>query len=157
MYLLIYLSFLYSSVIYSCLHYVVQRYNCLFAAILFGFIWQFICAQIRYFVLFIYPFLTFYFFLHPFIYFGQRLLLHTSPHIVIWASHAWRQFDDVTAITWLQGDSQVMTLQTATQDSDATKCHALTFWSRSSSKCYLRIQSVPQREHNTSPLQRSTR
>jgi hypothetical protein len=29
-------------------------------------------------------------------------------------------------------------------------------WSRSSSKCYLRIQSVPQREHHTSPLQRST-
>jgi hypothetical protein len=28
--------------------------------------------------------------------------------------------------------------------------------SRSSSKCYLRIQSVPQREHHTSPLQRST-
>jgi hypothetical protein len=27
---------------------------------------------------------------------------------------------------------------------------------RSSSKCYLRIQSVPQREHHTSPLQRST-
>jgi hypothetical protein len=27
---------------------------------------------------------------------------------------------------------------------------------QSSSKCYLRIQSVPQREHNTSPLQRST-
>jgi hypothetical protein len=33
---------------------------------------------------------------------------------------------------------------------------SLTLWSRSSSKCYLRIQSVPQREHNTSPLQRST-
>jgi hypothetical protein len=32
----------------------------------------------------------------------------------------------------------------------------LTFWNRSSSKCYLRIQSVPQREHYTSPLQRST-
>jgi len=32
----------------------------------------------------------------------------------------------------------------------------LTLWSRSSSKCYLRIQSVPQREHHTSPLQRST-
>jgi hypothetical protein len=30
------------------------------------------------------------------------------------------------------------------------------FLSRSSSKCYLRIQSVPQREHYTSPLQRST-
>jgi hypothetical protein len=28
-------------------------------------------------------------------------------------------------------------------------------WSRSSSKCYLRIQSVPQRKHHTSPLQRS--
>jgi hypothetical protein len=27
---------------------------------------------------------------------------------------------------------------------------------RSSSKCYLRIQSVPQREHHTLPLQRST-
>jgi hypothetical protein len=27
---------------------------------------------------------------------------------------------------------------------------------RSLSKCYLRIQSVPQREHHTSPLQRST-
>jgi hypothetical protein len=34
--------------------------------------------------------------------------------------------------------------------------NTLTLWSRSSSKCYLRIQSVPQREHNTSPLQRST-
>jgi hypothetical protein len=32
----------------------------------------------------------------------------------------------------------------------------LTVWRRSSSKCYLRIQSVPQREHHTSPLQRST-
>jgi hypothetical protein len=32
----------------------------------------------------------------------------------------------------------------------------LTLWSRSLSKCYLRIQSVPQREHHTSPLQRST-
>jgi hypothetical protein len=32
----------------------------------------------------------------------------------------------------------------------------LTLWSRSLSKCYLRIQSVPQREHSTSPLQRST-
>jgi hypothetical protein len=32
----------------------------------------------------------------------------------------------------------------------------LTLWSRSSCKCYLRIQSVPQREHHTSPLQRST-
>jgi hypothetical protein len=30
----------------------------------------------------------------------------------------------------------------------------LTLWSRSSSKCYLRTQSVPQREHHTSPLQR---
>jgi hypothetical protein len=29
-------------------------------------------------------------------------------------------------------------------------------WRRSLSKCYLRIQSVPQREHHTSPLQRST-
>jgi hypothetical protein len=33
---------------------------------------------------------------------------------------------------------------------------SLTLWRRSSSKCYLRIQSVPQREHHTSPLQRST-
>jgi hypothetical protein len=32
----------------------------------------------------------------------------------------------------------------------------LTPWSRSLSKCYLRIQPVPQREHHTSPLQRST-
>jgi hypothetical protein len=32
----------------------------------------------------------------------------------------------------------------------------LTLWSRSSSKCYLRIQSAPQRKHHTSPLQRST-
>jgi hypothetical protein len=32
----------------------------------------------------------------------------------------------------------------------------LALWSRSLSKCYLRIQSVPQREHHTSPLQRST-
>jgi hypothetical protein len=32
----------------------------------------------------------------------------------------------------------------------------LTLWSRISSKWYLRLQSVPQREHNTSPLQRST-
>jgi hypothetical protein len=31
-----------------------------------------------------------------------------------------------------------------------------THWSVSPSKCYLRIQSVPQREHHTSPLQRST-
>jgi hypothetical protein len=31
-----------------------------------------------------------------------------------------------------------------------------TSWGRSSSKCYLRIQSVPQTEHHTSPLQRST-
>jgi hypothetical protein len=30
-----------------------------------------------------------------------------------------------------------------------------TLWRRSSSKCYLRIQSVPQREHHTSPLQSS--
>jgi hypothetical protein len=34
--------------------------------------------------------------------------------------------------------------------------NALTIWSRSTSKCYLRIRSVPQREHQTSPLQRST-
>jgi hypothetical protein len=33
---------------------------------------------------------------------------------------------------------------------------ALTLWRRSLSKCYLRIQSVPQREHHTSQLQRST-
>jgi hypothetical protein len=33
---------------------------------------------------------------------------------------------------------------------------ALTLWRGSLSKCYLRIQSVPQREHHTSPLQRST-
>jgi hypothetical protein len=33
---------------------------------------------------------------------------------------------------------------------------ALTLWSRSSSKWYLRIQPVPQREHHASPLQRST-
>jgi hypothetical protein len=33
---------------------------------------------------------------------------------------------------------------------------SLTLWSRSSSKCYLRIHSVPQREHHTSPFQRST-
>jgi hypothetical protein len=32
----------------------------------------------------------------------------------------------------------------------------LTILSRSLSKCYLRIQSVPQRERHTSPLQRST-
>jgi hypothetical protein len=32
----------------------------------------------------------------------------------------------------------------------------LTLWRRSLSKCYLRIQSVPQRDHHTSPLQRST-
>jgi hypothetical protein len=31
-----------------------------------------------------------------------------------------------------------------------------TLWRRSLSKCYLRIQSVPQREHHTSPLQRSS-
>jgi hypothetical protein len=31
-----------------------------------------------------------------------------------------------------------------------------TLWRQSVSKCYLRIQSVPQREHQTSPLQRST-
>jgi hypothetical protein len=31
-----------------------------------------------------------------------------------------------------------------------------TLWSRSPSKCYLRIQSVPEREHHTSPLQKST-
>jgi hypothetical protein len=31
-----------------------------------------------------------------------------------------------------------------------------TLWNRSLFKCYLRIQSVPQREHHTSPLQRST-
>jgi hypothetical protein len=36
------------------------------------------------------------------------------------------------------------------------KENLLTLWSRSSSKCYLRIQSVYQREHHTSPLQRST-
>jgi hypothetical protein len=33
--------------------------------------------------------------------------------------------------------------------------HTLTFWSRISSKWYLRIQSIPQREHHTSPLQTS--
>jgi hypothetical protein len=33
---------------------------------------------------------------------------------------------------------------------------ALTLWRRSLSKCYLRIQSVLQREHQTSPLHRST-
>jgi hypothetical protein len=33
---------------------------------------------------------------------------------------------------------------------------SLTLWRRGSSKCYLRIQSVPQREHQTSPLQRSS-
>jgi hypothetical protein len=33
---------------------------------------------------------------------------------------------------------------------------SLTLWRRSLSKCYLRIQSVPQREHHTSPLQSST-
>jgi hypothetical protein len=32
----------------------------------------------------------------------------------------------------------------------------LTLWSRSSSKCYLIIKSLPQRKHHTSPLQRST-
>jgi hypothetical protein len=32
----------------------------------------------------------------------------------------------------------------------------VTLSSRSSSKCYLRIQSVPQREHHTSPLHTST-
>jgi hypothetical protein len=32
----------------------------------------------------------------------------------------------------------------------------LTLWRRSSSKFYLRIQSVPKREHHTSPLQTST-
>jgi hypothetical protein len=36
------------------------------------------------------------------------------------------------------------------------KTLGLTLLSRSLSKCYLRIQSVPQREHHTSPLQRST-
>jgi hypothetical protein len=36
------------------------------------------------------------------------------------------------------------------------ECTILTLWRRSLSKCYLRIQSVPQREHHTSPLQRST-
>jgi hypothetical protein len=36
------------------------------------------------------------------------------------------------------------------------KILCLTLWRRSSSKCYIRIQSVPQREHNTSPLERST-
>jgi hypothetical protein len=34
--------------------------------------------------------------------------------------------------------------------------YELTLWRWSLSKCYLRIQSVPQREHQTSPLQRST-
>jgi hypothetical protein len=32
---------------------------------------------------------------------------------------------------------------------------SLTLWIRSSSKQYLNIQAVPQRKHNTSPLQRS--
>jgi hypothetical protein len=32
----------------------------------------------------------------------------------------------------------------------------LALWRRSSSKCYLRIQSVRQREHHSSPLERST-
>jgi hypothetical protein len=35
------------------------------------------------------------------------------------------------------------------------KCLLLTFWSQSLSKYYLRIQSIPQREHNISLLQRS--
>jgi hypothetical protein len=34
--------------------------------------------------------------------------------------------------------------------------NVLTLWSRSSSKYYLNIQSVPQRKHNASPLQIST-
>jgi hypothetical protein len=38
----------------------------------------------------------------------------------------------------------------------STMALVLTLWRRSSSKCYLRIQSVPQREQHTSPLQRST-
>jgi hypothetical protein len=37
---------------------------------------------------------------------------------------------------------------------DSVTTHTL--WSRSSCKCYLRIQSVPQREHHTSPLKIST-
>jgi hypothetical protein len=37
-----------------------------------------------------------------------------------------------------------------------TFSYVLTLWRRSLSKCYLRIQSVPQREHHTSPLQSST-
>jgi hypothetical protein len=44
---------------------------------------------------------------------------------------------------------------TPTQN-ETTFSSALTLWRRSSSKCYLRIQSVPQREHHASPLQRST-
>jgi hypothetical protein len=32
----------------------------------------------------------------------------------------------------------------------------LTLWRRSLSKCYLRIQPVPQREHHSAPLQRSS-
>jgi membrane protein YdbS with pleckstrin-like domain len=42
------------------------------------------------------------------------------------------------------------------RNTHSVKLTTLTPWRRSSSKCYLRIQSVPQREHHTSPLQRST-
>jgi hypothetical protein len=35
-------------------------------------------------------------------------------------------------------------------------CIVLTLWNRGSFEYYLRIQSIPQREHHISPLQRST-
>jgi hypothetical protein len=43
-----------------------------------------------------------------------------------------------------------------TEEDRITASILLTLSRRSLSKCYLRIQSVPQREHYTSPLQRST-
>jgi hypothetical protein len=57
-----------------------------------------------------------------------------------------------------RNDAKLKYLESMVKKSEYSrrKKSILTLWSRSSSTFYLRIQSVPQREHHTSPLQRST-
>jgi hypothetical protein len=83
---------------------------------------------------------------------------HPSEHLHVWC---WL-IDGPTK--WVTRSSGTLTSDCLLQASSAGR-HVnsfgsfqagLTHWSRSSSKCYLRIQAVPQREHHTSPLQRST-
>jgi hypothetical protein len=82
---------------------------------------------------------------------------HPSEHLHVWC---WL-IDGPTK--WVTRSSGTLTSDCLLQASSAGHVISfgsfqagLTLWSRSSSKCYLRIQSVPQREHYTSPLQRST-